>query len=120
MATINVNNPPYYVSGGVTYDFNPLINSNTANSGNAGDNQYYYAPYQGYGPISTMTTELWQEWNALEVQVKHPVGKGLNVTGSYTYSHSTSDASIDVHNFSRYHGNTVGLNFPHSLAITAT
>jgi hypothetical protein len=120
VATINVNNPPYYVSGGVTYDFNPLINSNTANSGNAGDNQYYYAPYQGYGPISTMTTELWQEWNALEVQVKHPVGKGLNVTGSYTYSHSTSDASIDVHNFSRYHGNTVGLNFPHSLAITAT
>jgi hypothetical protein len=117
-ANPNINVPPYYTSGGVTYDFNPLINSNPANSKAAGDNQYYYAPYQGYGSMTDYTTELWQWWNGLEVQVKHPVTKSLNVSGSYTYSHSTSDSSIDVHNFNRYHGNTVGLNFPHSLAIT--
>ena len=115
---INLNNPPYYSSGGVTYDFNPLINTNPANSGAAGDNQYFYAPYQGYGSITTFTTELWQEWNGLELQIKHPVNKSLNVTGSYTYSHSTSDSAIDIHNFNRYHGNSAGLNFPHSLAIT--
>jgi len=118
VATVNVNNPPYYSSGGVNYDFNPLINSNPANSGAAGDNQYYYAPYQGFGSISTLTTELWQEWNALEAQIKHPVTKSLYVTAAYTYSHSTSDSAIDVHNYHRYHGNTVGLNYPHSLDIT--
>jgi hypothetical protein len=118
VGTINVNNPPYYTSGGTTYDFNPLINSNPANSNAAGDNQYYYAPYQGYGSISTITSELWQEWNGLEAQIKHPVTKALYVTAAYTYSHSTSDSAIDVHNFHRYHGNTVGLNYPHSLNIT--
>jgi hypothetical protein len=118
VATINVNNPPYYSSGTVTYDFNPLINSNPANSGAAGDNQYYYAPYQGFGSISTFTSELWQEWNALEAQIKHPVTKSLYVTAAYTYSHSTSNSAIDVHNFNRYHGNTVGLNYPHSFDIT--
>jgi hypothetical protein len=117
-ANPNINVPPYYTSGGVTYDFNPLINSNPANSKAAGDNQYYYAPYQGYGSITDYSTELWQWWNGLELQVKHPVTKSLNVTGAYTYSHSTSNSTIDVHNFNRYHGNTVGLNYPHTLSIT--
>ena len=118
VGTINVNNPPYYSSGGVNYDFNPLINTNPANSGSTGDNQYFYAPYQGYGSISTFTTELWQEWNALEAQIKHPVNKSLFLTAAYTYSHSTSDSTIDVHNFHRYHGNTSGLNYPHNFDIT--
>jgi hypothetical protein len=118
VGTVNVNNPPYYTAGGVNYDFNPLINTNPANSGAAGDNQYYYAPYQGYGSISTLTTELWQEWNALEAQLRHPVTKSLFLTAAYTYSHSTSDSTIDVHNYHRYHGNTSGLNYPHNLDIT--
>jgi hypothetical protein len=118
VGTINVNNPPYYTSGGVTYDFNPLINTNPANSKSVGDNQYFYAPYQGYGAINTMVTELWQEWNALEAQIKHPVTKSLYVTMAYTWSHSTSNSTVDVHNFNRYHGNTSGLNYPQSLDIT--
>jgi hypothetical protein len=115
----NINVPPYYTSAaGVHYDFNPLINSNPANSGLAGDNQYFYAPYQGYGSMTDYTTELWQEWNGLEAQIKHPVTKSLNVSVAYTWSHSTSNSTIDVHNFNRYHGNTSGLNFPDSLSIT--
>jgi hypothetical protein len=118
-ANPNINVPPYYTSAaGVHYDFNPLINSNPANSGAAGDNQYFYAPYQGYGSMTDYTTELWQEWNGLEAQIKHPVTKSLNVSVAYTWSHSTSNSTIDVHNFNRYHGNTSGLNFPDSLSIT--
>ena len=119
-SSINLNAPPYYTSSaGVHYDFNPLINSNPANgSGSPGDNQYYYAPYQGYGGFTFWTTELWQEWNGLEAQIKHPVTKSLNVSVAYTWSHSTSNSTIDVHNFNRYHGNTSGLNYPDSLNIT--
>ena len=117
-ANPNINVPPYYVSGGVQYDFNPLINSNTANSKAAGDNQYFYAPYQGYGSMTDYMTPLWQEWNGLEAQIKHPVTKSLNISAAYTWSHSTSNSTIDVHNFNRYHGNTVGLNYPDSLDIT--
>ncbi|MGA2897784.1 MAG: carboxypeptidase-like regulatory domain-containing protein [Acidobacteriaceae bacterium] len=118
-ANPNINVPPYYSSGGVNYDFNPLINSNPANgSGSPGDNQYYWAPYQGYGGMTDYMTPLWQEWNGLEAQIKHPVTKSLNVSVAYTWSHSTSNSTIDVHNFNRYHGNTSGLNYPDSLNIT--
>jgi hypothetical protein len=117
--TWNINQPPPTVVGGVSYDFNPLLNSNPANGGKP-DNAAFYAPFQGYGAINTVSTQLWGEWNALEVQVKHPVGKGLNVTGSYTYSHDTTNlGSIDPYNLKRYHGNAESMNYPHSLAITA-
>jgi hypothetical protein len=120
VATWNQNQPKPTVVGGVSYDFNPLINSNPANA-NKGDSSAYWAPYQGFGAINTINTRLWQEWNGLEVQVKHPMGKGLNVTGSYTYSHNTTNlaGSIDPYNLNRFHGNAESLNYPHSLTITA-
>jgi hypothetical protein len=43
-----------------------------ANS-NKGDNANYYAPYQGFSTINVYSTRLWQEWNGLEAQIKHPV-----------------------------------------------
>jgi len=117
--TWNINQPPPTVVGGVSYDFNPLLNSNPANS-NKPDSSAYWAPYQGYGNINTVSTQLWGEWNALEVQVKHPVGKGLNVSGSYTWSHDTTNlGSIDPYNLKRFHGNAESMNYPQSLAITA-
>jgi hypothetical protein len=119
VATWNINQPMPTVVGGVSYDFNPLLNSNPAN-GNKGDNSAYWAPYQGYGAINRLSTQLWGEWNALEVQVKHTMGKGLNVTGSYTYSHdTTNNGSIDPYNLKRFHGNAESMNYPHSLSITA-
>ena len=117
--TWNINQPMPTVVGGVSYDFNPLLNSNPAN-GNKGDNSAYWAPYQGYGAINRVSTQLWGEWNALELQVRHTVGKGLNVTGSYTYSHDTTNlGSIDPYNLKRFHGNAESMNFPQSLSITA-
>jgi len=120
VATWNINQPAPTVVGGVSYDFNPLLNSNPANSGKP-DNSAYWAPYQGYGSINRVSTHLWGEWNGLEVQVKHPMGKSLNVTGSYTYSHDTTNLSgaIDPYDVNRFHGNAENMNFPHSLAITA-
>ena len=121
VGTWNYNQPPPYTSGGVTYDFNPLINSNPAN-GNKGDSQYYYEPYLGYNGISTMSTRLWQEWNGLEVQVKHPVTKTLYVSAAYTWSKNTTNLAgngvIDPYDLKRYHGNTESLSFPQSMALT--
>jgi hypothetical protein len=118
--TWNVNQPPPTVVGGVSYDFNPLLNSNPANGGKP-DSSAYWAPYTGYGAINTVSTRLWGEWNGLEVQVKHPMGKSLNVTGSYTYSHDTTNltGSLDPYNVNRFHGNAESMNYPHSLSITA-
>jgi len=119
--TWNQNQPPPTIVGGVSYDFNPLLNSNPANKNAAGDSTAYWAPYQGYGAITTFYTKLWQEWNALEVQIKHPMGKSLNVSGSYTWSHNTTNlaGTIDPYSLSRYHGNAESLNYPQSLSITA-
>ena len=101
----------------MSYDFNPNMNFNPAT--NKPDSSAYYAPYQGYGGINTVSTRLWQEWNGLEVQVKHPVAKSLNVTGAYTWSHNTTNlGSIDPYDLNRFHGNAESLNYPQSVAIT--
>jgi len=118
VGTWNWNAPPYYTTGGVAYDYNPLISANPANA-NKGDNAAYWAPYQGYSSINAISTRLWQEWNGLEAQIKHPVTKSLYLAGSYTWSHDTSNNGVsDPYNTSRFHGNASGLNFPQSFAIT--
>jgi hypothetical protein len=116
VSTWNINQPAPTVVNGVSYDFNPNINFNPGTG--KPDNAAYYAPYQGYGNINTLSTRLWQEWNGLEVQLKHQ-GKSLNVTGAYTWSHNTTNlGSIDPYDLHRFHGNTESLNYPQSLAIT--
>lgn len=122
VGTWNYNQPPPYTSAaGVSYDFNPLMNANPAN-GNKSDSTYYYEPYLGYNGISTMSTRLWQEWNGLEVLVKHPVTRTLYVSAAYTWSHNTTNLAgtgvIDPYNVARYHGNTESLNYPQSMALT--
>jgi len=118
VGTWNWNQPPYYNSGGVNYDFNPLMNANPAN-GNKSDNSAYYAPYQGYSSINAISTRLWQDWNGLEAQVKHPVTKSLYVSAAYTWSHDTSNNGVvDPYNLQRFRGNAAGLNFPQSMAFT--
>jgi hypothetical protein len=121
VGTWNQNQPPPTTIGSVNYDFNPLLNLNTATG--KPDSSAYWAPYKGYNGIPTISTRLWQEWNGLEVQVKHPMGKNLNVSGAYTYSHNTTNLAgsgvIDPYHVSRYHGNAESLNYPHSGSITA-
>jgi hypothetical protein len=117
VGTWNWNQAPHYTTGGVNYDYNPLISSNPANA-NKGDSSAYWAPYQGFGSINTISTRLHQEWNGLEAQVKHPVNKSLYLAATYTWSHDTSNAMVDPYNLNRFHGNVSGLNFPQSFAIT--
>ena len=69
--------------------------------------------------INVLSTRLWQEWNGLEAQVKHPVTKSLYVSGAYTWSHDTSNNGVvDPYNIKRFHGNAAGLNYPQSMAVT--
>jgi hypothetical protein len=115
-STWNWNQAPHAIVNGVSYDYNPLIAINAANS-NKGDNANYYAPYQGFGTINVYSTRLWQEWNGLEAQIKHPVTKSLYVAAAYTWSHDTSDSVVDPYNLGRFHGNN-GLNYPQTFNIT--
>jgi hypothetical protein len=126
VGTWNQNQPMPTALAGVSYDFNPLLNSNPANCSAhvscPGDSTAYWARYQGYGTISTFYTRLWQEWNGLEAQVRHSMGHGLDVSVAYTYSHNTTNLAgggvIDPYALNRYHGNTESLNFPHSVSAT--
>jgi hypothetical protein len=117
-ATWNWNQPPHYTNPttGVSYDYNPLIAINPANS-NKGDSAAYWAPYQGYNSITVYSTRLWQEWNGLEAQIKHPVTKSLYLAAAYTWSHDTSDSVVDPYNLGLFHGNN-GLNYPQTMNIT--
>jgi hypothetical protein len=118
VGTWNWNQPPAYTTGGVTYDYNPLISANPAN-GNKGDNSAYWAPYQGFSSINAISTRLWQEWNGLEAQVKHPVNKSVYVAATYTWSHDTSNNGVvDPYHLNRFRGNASGLNYPQSFAVT--
>ena len=120
VGTWNQNQPPPYSSGGVNYDFNPALNLNPATG--KPDSTAYWAPYAGYNGMSTIYTRLWQEWNGLEAQIKHPVTKSLNVSVSYTWSHNTTNLAgngvIDPYHVNRYHGNAESLNYPQSVSIT--
>jgi hypothetical protein len=80
-------NQPGAVPG---YDFNPLIN--TGNYANA-----YFAPYQGYSNINFYTNDAFANWNALELHLRHAMGRNLTLTASYTWSHGLS--SISGHQF---------------------
>ena len=118
VGTWNINQPPPTVVNNVSYDFNPNINFNPVTG--KSDNSAYWAPYQGYAGISSVSTRLWQEWNGLEVSVKHPVTNSLNFSLAYTWSHNTTNlaGSIDPYNLNRFHGNAESLNYPQSVAIT--
>ncbi|HEY6302719.1 MAG TPA: carboxypeptidase regulatory-like domain-containing protein [Terriglobales bacterium] len=51
-----------------------------------------FRPYPGYGSIGRKDQTGSSNYNALEVTVRHTIG-GLELNGSYTYSHSIDDSS---------------------------
>ena len=61
------------------YNFNPSINTGTSAN--------IYAPYQGWGSISTYSSVGNAYWDGLLLSVRHAMGHGLFLTGSYTYAH---------------------------------
>ena len=119
VSTLNYNQPLPYQG----YDFNPAINAGV-------NSPYYYqpatsaapaqySPYPGYAAISTLETGQNQNWNALELSVRHPVSNNLFLTLSYTFSKDLADNPLDPYHPYRYYGPVAGLNFPHSFAGTA-
>ncbi|MGI4828243.1 MAG: carboxypeptidase regulatory-like domain-containing protein [Janthinobacterium lividum] len=113
-----------------TYDFNPLINTGSYSpyyyqATTASTPAVQFSPYPGYAAITTFTSRQDQNWNALELSLKHPVSTNVFLTIAYTYSHDLSDFTsgtfsvIDPYNPSRYYGNAEGLDFRHSLSVTA-
>ena len=65
------------------YQFNPIINTGSTFT-------YLFGPYQGYGAINTSTYNANAYWNALEVSVRHSVGRNLFVSLGYTWQHGLS------------------------------
>jgi len=103
------------------YDFNPLINAGTVYA-------YKYAPYQGYGQINTNVSYGNLYWNALEINVRHPVGHNLFLSVAYTWQHGLADTrgtvffenantTQDTYHPRSGHG-TSNLNAFHILAIS--
>ncbi|MGH9664584.1 MAG: TonB-dependent receptor, partial [Bryobacteraceae bacterium] len=72
-ATLNINQP---LSDG-PYSYNPIINT-------GGTFAYLYSPYQGYAAINTATYNFNAYWNALELQLRHPLGHNLFLSAAYT------------------------------------
>ena len=127
----NINLAPAFSANGINYDFNPAINTGRVSpyapqAGGAATATD--SPFQGYGAIDQFISQQGQNWNALELSLRHPVTTNLFLTVAYTYSHDLTDLSsqtgsalttVDPYHPSRYYGNAEGLNFPHSLSITA-
>jgi len=80
-STININQP----LPDPPYDFNPVINGGTVFPN-------LYSPFLGYAGISQSTNALTLNWNALEINVRHPVGHNLFLTSAYTWQHCLSEA----------------------------
>jgi hypothetical protein len=103
------------------FDFNPLINT-----GNVLDQ--IYSPYLGYGSITTNVSPANSYWDALELDVTHPVGHGLFLSAAYTWEHSlstergttffeNSNTMQDIHHPYDNYGNT-NLNVPQILSLS--
>ena len=78
--SININQPKPTTVGGVSYDFNPNLNTSSYSSA-------YYAPYQGYGTITYFENIGLSNWDALELSLQHRTTKNLYLTAAYTWSH---------------------------------
>lgn len=87
--TANINQP---LPGG-GFDFNPAINTGTVSSA-------FYAPYQGYGGINMFTSSGNAYWDALEINLRHPIGHNLFLTAAYTWSHNLSNAISGQYGYS--------------------
>jgi len=82
------------------YNFNPAINAGTATSS-------YYGPYPQWASIGNTKAEGSGFWNALEVNVRHPAGHNIMLTGSYTFQHGLDSTNVqDTYHPGAYYGPT--------------
>jgi len=105
LQSYNINQPLPTTISGVSYNFNPAINTGT--------NSAYYAPYQGFSSIAWYGPWGKQHWNALEVSVRHPQGHHLYMTLAYTWSHNldnTGTTPQNAYNLAANYGNAADSN----------
>lgn len=101
--TYDINQPPAYGQ----YDYNPAINTGAMYT-------YQNSPYLGYDSINTIMSTGNAHWDALEMNLRHPIGRGLSGTVSYTWQHGLANAPGDLFNNSwgvqdiRHPSNTYG------------
>jgi hypothetical protein len=112
----NENTPAPTTINGVHYDFNPNMNPPTDYSTN------YDAPYQGYGSLTEIGTQASDNWNALEVAVRHPVSNNLFFTAAYTWSHNLGNGTggVNMYNLEYDYGNEESINWPEIFTTTLT
>jgi hypothetical protein len=68
------------------YGFNPLINPGTIF-------QNIYSPYLGYAAINSIEFNDNVNWDALEINLRHPVGHNLFLNVAYTWQHGLATAT---------------------------
>jgi hypothetical protein len=73
-------------SPGPPYGFNPVINSGSVY-------EYTFSPYLGYAAVDAYNSNMNAYWDALEIDVRHPVTQGLFLTVAYTWSHGLAQGS---------------------------
>ncbi|MBV9081386.1 MAG: carboxypeptidase regulatory-like domain-containing protein, partial [Acidobacteriaceae bacterium] len=107
--SLNINQPGPFG----TYGFNPNLNSSAYTAA-------YYAPYQGYGTINFSEPIGIDNWSALEIGVRHPVGHNLYLTAAYTWSHNLDNAGgfQNVYQLQQAYGNS-SLNTPQVFTVSA-
>jgi hypothetical protein len=85
---------PFVQTSSYGYNATPAENIFSLVDGFATGNAALRAPYLGYDPNSVFTKTVGESnYNALQVNVNKRFSHGLQVTGSYTYSHTLDEQS---------------------------
>jgi hypothetical protein len=85
---------------------------------------YFFVPYEGYTTISMQQDTAQSNYNALQAEWRHSVGRGVTLEGAYTYSHLIdngssygADPNVDDSNLHRYYA-TSSLNRTQVLQLS--
>jgi hypothetical protein len=85
---------PFVQTSSYGYNATPGENIFTLVDGFATGNAALRAPYLGYDPNSVFTRTVGESnYDALQVNVNKRISHGLQITGSYTYSHTLDEQS---------------------------
>jgi hypothetical protein len=89
-ATANVDTNPVTTTG--SWANNLAVACGYAVPGSGGQTSNLYRPYQGIGSIERKDQSASSNYNALQASLRHNIG-GLELSASYTWSHSIDDSS---------------------------
>jgi hypothetical protein len=76
-------------------------------------------PYQGFGNISLSSNSGSAHFDSLQVKVEKRSSRGLTVMGSYAWSKSMANSSLNPGQPENYNRGVTGSNVPHLLTISS-